>query len=153
MAAEIRSVDSSDARALVASATLLDRFNRDYDCPTPGVGKLTERVRVLIEGGDTTVLLAGDGPDGVLVLRMRPALWSDSVEPHVQELYVLPEARRRGYGRAMMERAIELAREAGAEGIDLGTEEDDTAARALYESLGFTNRDRGALMFFYELEL
>jgi ribosomal protein S18 acetylase RimI-like enzyme len=55
-----------------------------------------------------------------------------------------------------MEEAIELARREGADYMDLGTSEDDVAARALYESLGFTNRERlpdGPTMYVYEREL
>jgi hypothetical protein len=40
--------------------------------------------------------------------------------------------------------------------MDLGTGEDDVAARALYESLGFNNRGgrpAGPINFFYEREL
>ena len=51
---------------------------------------------------------------------------------------------------------MEEARVAGADYIDLGTSEDDTAARGLYESLGFTNREGrpdGPVMYVYEREL
>jgi hypothetical protein len=40
--------------------------------------------------------------------------------------------------------------------MELGTSETDTAARALYESAGFINREGGPdgpVMFFYEREL
>jgi hypothetical protein len=40
--------------------------------------------------------------------------------------------------------------------MDLGTSDDDVAARALYESLGFRNRERGPdgpITYFYEREL
>jgi len=59
-------------------------------------------------------------------------------------------------GRALVESVLVAARGAGALRIDLGTEEGDTAARGLYESLGFTNREGGEggpLMFFYERDL
>jgi ribosomal protein S18 acetylase RimI-like enzyme len=52
--------------------------------------------------------------------------------------------------------AIELARERGADHMDLGTSEADVAARSLYESLGFTNREGGAdgpISYFYERDL
>jgi ribosomal protein S18 acetylase RimI-like enzyme len=52
--------------------------------------------------------------------------------------------------------AMDHARSRGADYMDLGTSEDDVAARALYESLGFTNREGkpdGPLMYFYEREL
>jgi ribosomal protein S18 acetylase RimI-like enzyme len=53
-----------------------------------------------------------------------------------------------------MDAAIELARQQGAAEMSLGPGEDDVAARALYESLGFSNREsNGALNFFYEREL
>jgi ribosomal protein S18 acetylase RimI-like enzyme len=55
-----------------------------------------------------------------------------------------------------MEAAIELARAEGADYMDLGTGEDDVAARALYESLGFDNRGgrpEGQVNYFYEREL
>lgn len=67
-----------------------------------------------------------------------------------------PALRGQGLGRALLEAAIEAAREAGATGIDLNTGETDTAARALYESAGFTNREGspdGPAMLFYEREI
>lgn len=67
-----------------------------------------------------------------------------------------PDQRGQGLGRALMEAAIELARRMGADHMDLGTSEDDIAARALYESLGFINREGGPdgpINYFYEREL
>jgi ribosomal protein S18 acetylase RimI-like enzyme len=53
-----------------------------------------------------------------------------------------------------MEAAIDIARREGAADMSLATGEDDVAARALYESLSFSNREsNGALNFFYEREL
>jgi ribosomal protein S18 acetylase RimI-like enzyme len=51
---------------------------------------------------------------------------------------------------------MEHARARGAAHIDLGTSEDDVAARALYESAGFTNREGvpdGPRMLYYERDL
>jgi GNAT superfamily N-acetyltransferase len=135
---------------------LLDRFNAEFDEPTPGPVWLAGRVRSLIESGDLTVLLAGDGPDGVAVLRFRPALWKDAPDADLEELYVVPVGRGHGLGRALMDAAIELARERGAGDMHLGTSEDDTAALDLYESLGFGNRKggrEGPVQYFYEREL
>lgn len=69
---------------------------------------------------------------------------------------MVPAVRGQGIGRALLEAAIEAARDAGATGIDLNTGETDTAARALYESAGFTNREGspdGPAMLFYEREI
>jgi ribosomal protein S18 acetylase RimI-like enzyme len=55
-----------------------------------------------------------------------------------------------------MQAAIAHARGRGAAYMELGTSEADVAARALYESLGFSNREGGPggpLSYFYEREL
>ena len=138
-----------------AIARLLHDFNAEYDEPTPGVAALTGHCRQLLEAG-MTVLLAGDGPDGISLLRFRTSVWTGGPEAHLQELYVVPALRGRGIGRALLTATMEAAREAGATGIDLNTGATDTAARALYESCGFTNREGspdGPSMLFYEREL
>jgi ribosomal protein S18 acetylase RimI-like enzyme len=103
-----------------------------------------------------TVLLGGERPDGLAVLRFRPSFWSGAPDAYLEELYVAPERRGEGMGRALMEAAMDTAREAGAKHMDLGTSVDDTAARGLYESCGFTNREHapdGPVMLFYERDL
>jgi ribosomal protein S18 acetylase RimI-like enzyme len=149
----VRPGELADAEAI---GLLLHEFNSEFDEPTPGAERLAERIRQLLADGDTAVLLAGAGPDGLAVLRFRPSIWSRALECYLAELYVVPAGRRRGLGRALMEAAIELARERGADYMDLGTGEDDVAARALYESLGFDNhggKPDGPVNYFYEREL
>ncbi len=135
---------------------LLDDFNREYDEPTPGLEWLAERMRGLLGEGHTAVLLGGPGPDGLALLRFRPGIWTDALECYLAELYVVPDQRGRGLGRALLQAAIELARARGADHMDLGTGEHDLAARALYESLGFSNREGkpdGPINYLYEREL
>ena len=69
---------------------------------------------------------------------------------------MVPAARGRGLGRALMNAAMDFARDEGADYMDLGTAETDVAARALYESLGFSNREGkpdGPINYYYEREL
>lgn len=69
---------------------------------------------------------------------------------------MVPSRRGRGLGRALMQSALAAARRRGADRIEVGTSESDVAARGLYESLGFSNREgspRGPVMYFYEREL
>jgi ribosomal protein S18 acetylase RimI-like enzyme len=149
----VRRADADDAAVV---GRLLHDFNREFDEPTPEPAALAERLRQLIDAGDTAVLLAGDGPDGLAVLRFRAAIWSAGLECYLAELYVTPANRGRGLGRALMEAALGEARARGADTMDIGVDEPDLAARRLYESLGFTNRAGGAggpLMYVYEREL
>ena len=135
---------------------LLDSFNREFGDPTPGPEKLATRLRQLMVDGDTAVLLGGGGPDGIAVLRFRRSIWTEGLECYLAELYVAPDRRRRGLGRALMLAAMELARERDADYMDLNTGEQDVAARALYESLGFSRtggRRDGPVNYYYEREL
>jgi len=137
-------------------ARLLHDFNTEFGDFTPGVAALTETVHRLIAEDEITVLLAGEGPDGLAELRFRPSVFAGSTEAYLEELYVVPDLRGRGIGRALLDAAIAAARERGATHIDLTTSEDDTAARGLYESAGFTNREGrpdGPVMLYYERDL
>jgi ribosomal protein S18 acetylase RimI-like enzyme len=152
----VRRAGPEDADAV---ARLLHDFNREYDEPTPGPPALAARLRELHAGGDFVVLTVGADaarPEGLAVLRLRPSLWSTNLECHLAELYVVPARRGRGLGRALLQEAIAVARAEGADHMDLGTSEDDVAARGLYESAGFTRHEGGPdgpLMSVYEREL
>jgi ribosomal protein S18 acetylase RimI-like enzyme len=109
-----------------------------------------------IADGEAIFLVAGDGPDGFAELRFRPTVYSVGLDAYLEELYVVPDKRGKGLGRALLGRAMEVARSEGATRMDLGTSETDTAARGLYESAGFTNREGrpdGPVMLYYEREL
>ena len=150
---DVRRAGPADADAI---GRLLHDFNTEYGDITPGPGKLAARIRQLLAERQTVVLVAGDGPDGLAVLRFRLSIWTEGQECYLAELYVVPERRERGLGRALMNAAIEVARAEGADYMDLGTGEDDTAARALYESLGFSHREgrpHGPVHLYYEREL
>lgn len=66
------------------------------------------------------------------------------------DLFVDPNARKKGVGRALMNRARDHAVEAGGAMIVLSTAKTNTIGQALYESLGYVE-DRTYLT--YELSL
>jgi ribosomal protein S18 acetylase RimI-like enzyme len=148
----VRIAQLPDTRAV---GELLHRFNTEFNEPTPTPEALAQRMVQLISSGDTVVLLAENEPSGIAVLRFRPAIWSSGLECYLAELYVIPERRRRGLGRALMLTAIEVAKGRGADAMDLGSDEGDHAAHALYRSLGFSNRGgpKGEISYFFEREL
>jgi ribosomal protein S18 acetylase RimI-like enzyme len=151
----VRRATPGDAPAV---ARLLHDFQEEFDEPSPGVEALGDRYAELIRNREMTVLLAGSGPDGFAQLRYRPWVYSAGQRAHsyLEELYVIPDRRGNGLGRALLEAALDTAREEGATHMELGTSETDVAARKLYESASFTNREGspdGPLMYFYEREL
>ncbi len=138
-------------------AELIDRFQVEFDEYTPGAEVLAPRVREHIVRDLSAFLLAGPPRVGVAQLRFREYLLTGAPTCYLEELYVLPERRRQGHGRMLMEAALALARNRGATTMELGTAVNDTAARGLYESLGFTNFEKDGRpetqMLYYEREL
>jgi ribosomal protein S18 acetylase RimI-like enzyme len=149
---QVREAGVEDAAAI---ARLLHDFNSEYEMETPPVAELTRHATRMLREGEMTVLLAGEGPDGLALLRFRPSVWTEQQEAYLQELYVVPQLRGRGIGLALMEAVLHTCRERDAAWVELNTGETDVAARALYEKLGFTNEEgpQGATMLYYEREL
>ena len=79
---------------------------------------------------------------GMVTLCVFPTLTGPKA--YLDHLVVAPDSRRRGIGRALVRHAIEQAETAGASRIDLTANEEKKAGRALYESLGFQERDTGS---------
>ncbi|MBI3662810.1 MAG: GNAT family N-acetyltransferase [Acidobacteria bacterium] len=79
-----------------------------------------------------------------------PAWSSLSMRPWwiLNDLYVAPEARKRGVAKALMECAQRLAEETSASGLGLETAKDNFAAQKLYEQLGWKREEQ-----FYRYEL
>jgi ribosomal protein S18 acetylase RimI-like enzyme len=147
-------------RATVADAAdigrLLHDFNSEFADASPGPAALAEHLPRLLDEGDALILLVGDGPDGIAMSRFRRSIWTDELDAYLEELYVAPSARGNGLGRALMAATMDAARSRGATYLSLVTSTDDTAARGLYESSGFTNREGGPdgpVMLFYERDL
>jgi GNAT superfamily N-acetyltransferase len=150
---KIRRAAEADAAAI---AQLLHDFNTEYDDYTPGVPALTERIAELLAEEAIIVLLTGDPPAGFALFRLRPSLWPKAADAYLEELYVVPEQRRKGIGGALLDTAIEVSRQIGANHFELTTGETDKGARALYESRGLRNHEGdpdGPRMLYYEIDL
>ncbi|MFI5274881.1 MAG: GNAT family N-acetyltransferase, partial [Ktedonobacterales bacterium] len=94
--------------------------------------------------GESVVLLAlvGDPAGGATPVgftQIYPSFGSLTLAPLwiLYDLYVSPEARRGGVGRALLTTARERAAQAGATQMVLQTAHTNTTAQALYESLGW----------------
>ncbi len=60
----------------------------------------------------------------------------------LEDLFVLPEARREGVASALLEASLAFARAEGAVGLFLETARDNVAGQALYEAGGWTREGR-----------
>jgi N-acetylglutamate synthase-like GNAT family acetyltransferase len=56
---------------------------------------------------------------------------------YLERLAVVPAARHRGHGRALVEHVVAVARADGAEALSIGIIDDDLVLKRWYEGLGF----------------
>ncbi|WP_224273979.1 GNAT family N-acetyltransferase [Nocardioides lacusdianchii] len=78
-----------------------------------------------------------DAPVGLATAHETPASLALGRFWQVRDLYVLPEARRRGVAGALVGAVRDAAVAAGATRLSLVTEPDNTAALGLYRGFGF----------------
>jgi GNAT superfamily N-acetyltransferase len=135
---EVRTVraELDDLDALVP---LFDGYRRFYRQLSDVVGArafLADRIK----RGESVIFLAV--VDGAIVgfTQLYPVFSSVSMKRLwlLNDLFVAPDARKSGAGRALLERAERWAAETGATGLTLSTEVTNLAAQRLYEACGWT---------------
>jgi ribosomal protein S18 acetylase RimI-like enzyme len=84
--------------------------------------------------------------------QLYPSFSSVSMKPFwiLNDLFVAPNGRRLGVGRALLARAKEFACETQAKGLTLKTAVDNSTAQALYEAAGWK---RDGQFYSYDLYL
>ena len=112
-----------------------------------------EELKNLVESEASTLLIARD-PDengpiaGILCLTIYRV--PTGVRSIIEDVVVDETKRRRGMGEALVRRAIDLARESGANGVSLTSNPTREAANKLYQAIGFQLRKTNP--YFYELK-
>lgn len=132
---DIRRAGPSDVEAI---APLFDAYRQFYGRATD-VSLARRFLTDRLTNEESVVLVARDGATPCGFTQLYPLFSSLRCRPVwiLSDLFVTPTARRGGVGRRLMEAARTFAREQGAAAIELDTAHTNTAAQALYESLGY----------------
>jgi ribosomal protein S18 acetylase RimI-like enzyme len=136
----------ASSRDVKAVASLIAAFRSWWGKDEPTLEQIRETTSILIDDPNTEFLLAapGDGAPaaGVCQLRYRLSVWTGADDCWLEDLYVDESARGTGLGRALVEAAVERAAARGCRRMELDVNEQNTAAIAFYESLGFTTEPK-----------
>ncbi|HNC14421.1 MAG TPA: GNAT family N-acetyltransferase [Solirubrobacterales bacterium] len=93
---------------------------RDFladDSPTNA--EIEATVGVLLRDRSTEFLLVGDPEAGFVQTRFRLSVWTGNEDAWLEDLFVDESARGKGYGRTLVEAAVERARSRGCDRIQL----------------------------------
>src|SRR5215203_7173746 len=122
------------ATGLAEPLNLLEEALRDGD-PVPE--DFADRLRKAVEAGDVEVLAARAENRilGVAILAYRLNVSAGGLFASIEDLYVRPEARRRGVGRALLAAAHERCAKHNISYVEAQAE--DGAAETFYSALGY----------------
>lgn len=79
-------------------------------------------------------------PEGYIVLTFKVSMESGGVDAFIEDLFVHPDARRNGVGRALVSVAVAECRRVGVSAVHVETGADDAANMAFYAACGLKNR-------------
>jgi GNAT superfamily N-acetyltransferase len=118
-----------------ALARLLPQLNSRLPIPT------MERLQAIVDDRAVSLLVARDGEEIVgtttLIVYTTP-FW---IKGRLDEVVVDESARGRGVGAALVKASLDIAREKGAEVVELQSGVQREAANRLYPRMGFKRRD------------
>lgn len=142
----------ADISKLDELASLFDQYRQFYEQAADPEGCrifIGERLR-----NDESVIFAAQMDNGILSGFTQLYRSFCSVEMsgliYLYDLYVSPDKRRRGIGRALMDAARKYASESGAGRLQLETARTNLPGQALYEELGW-KKDEDFLTYHLEL--
>ena len=127
--------------------TELTAYERAHTSQRKLVNIMGKNLRALMGSSGMLTLVAetdDERPVGFIMVGRSASVFTDQEQGFVYDLAVVPEFRRRGLGRLLMEEAEAHARRLRMSHIALMVDCGNEPARALYRKLGFT--DAKALM-------
>ncbi len=132
----IHEVTEVDDELVEAFARLLPQLSSSN--PPPGADALA----AIVESEASTILIARTD-DGTIVGSMTLAMFRipTGLRAWIEDVVVDGEARGMGVGQLVNERALEIAREAGATTVELTSRPSREAANRLYLRMGFEIRE------------
>lgn len=123
-------------------APLFDAYRQFYQQP-PDLALARSYLQERMQRGESVIFVAEDDAGRMVgFTQLYPTFCSVRVAPTfvLYDLFVAPEARGTGAGRALMQAAEAYAAATGAARLELSTAKTNTIAQSLYESQGW-NRD------------
>ena len=136
----VRRAQAVDLEGLVP---LFDGYRQFYE-QASNLSAARDFLRQRFARDESVIFIAHDGGQAAGFAQLYPTFSSVSIAPIVvlNDLFVAPEARKKGVGRLLLEAAARHAKDTGAIRLTLTTATTNTTAQALYESAGWKRDER-----------
>jgi GNAT superfamily N-acetyltransferase len=139
----VRVLAASEEHASAINELLALQFaEHDISLAAPMLHEGTQMLHREPERGGIWIALSGDAPVGVAVTATTWTLEHGGLAVWLDELYVVPSARRRGVGAALLHEVRTDALERGARSLELEVDAEHARAENLYRRSGFTRLRR-----------
>ena len=135
-------IQMGDLGHLEGLIRLATSFRDELGRSEPSEEGFRENIGTLLVDGDAEFFVAlGDAGDcvGFIQQRYRYSMWVSGLEACIEDLYVVPESRRRSVGSKLVEYAVARAHAKNCHSIVLDTNELNEPAILLYTRLGFSS--------------
>ena len=127
-------------------AALLADFRDSLGKDVPTREQIQSSVETILSQPSSEFLIARNDagePAGVAQVRYRWSVWTGAEDCWLEDLFVRAGDRGTGLGRALVASVVAQARMRGCRRIELDVDEGNSAALALYESVGFSSESKG----------
>src|SRR5579863_8641114 len=145
---DVRLATAADLNMLVPLFDAYRQFYRKPSEPDQAQRFLKER----FENSESVIFLAFEDDTAIGFTQLYPSFSSGAMARIfiLNDLFVAPDARRRGAGSALLQAAARYGRDAGAIRLVLSTEIANTTAQFVYERMGWK---RDTIFCVYQLAL
>lgn len=142
---KVRKAEEKDLENVVELVVRLKRLNSEFDPLLKVRDDIYVQVKNWVSGylnNKGKLLLVAESDDGriigTLVSEVRERLFYEPrMEGVIMDFYIMPEFRRKGIGKMMMDEAIRLLREMGAHVISAEFPAQNQISVAFYRKYGF----------------
>lgn len=133
------------------TSELFDHYRTFYQKPSD-IPLAKAFIKERFERQDSAIFVARENDPLLGFVQLYPSFSSLSAKPVLilNDLFVLPQARGKGVGQLLLDKAAQYGREQGAKYLSLSTAIDNSVAQSLYEKNDYV---RDTEFYHYSLEL
>jgi ribosomal protein S18 acetylase RimI-like enzyme len=148
---DVKRIDGTESHLVIP---LFDRYRVFYKQPSdPDLARRFIQAR--LDHNESTIFVAIEGNAAVGFVQLYPLFSSVSAARNwiLNDLFVEPAFRRHRIGGALIQAALNFARETGGKFVELETGADNAIAQEIYERIGFARRMPDTGFFLYRVDL